>query len=525
MKEYKAIKKSELREGELQTVTVDDQKILIIKIDDNVHAYNAVCPHYGANLGEGACDGKRLVCPWHHATFELTSGQLLEPPAMDGLAAYEVREDGDDIIILVPDEMPVGEKPQMARSDPGKDSRKFVILGAGAAGQMAAQTLREDGFEGQILMLTKDNKLPYDRPNLSKQYLQGEAKDEWMPLRPAEFYDQADIEVRTGVRVTAVDTERKSVRLENGDEVDYDGLLLALGGRPRTLSVDGADLDGIHTLRSFEDADTIIAGLESAQKVLVVGAGFIGMETAFSAKQRGPEVTVVAPENEPLAGAFGDEIGSLFKKRHEEAGIQFRLGRNITRLEGNDTVRNAILDDNSHVDADLVLVGIGVEPASDVIKGIMFERDGSVRVDRYLEAYGGVHVAGDIAYFPDWRTGRHTRIEHWRTAQQQGRVAAHNMLGRKAPYESVPFFWTTQAGLHFRYVGHAPDWDEIIVDGDVSAADFVAYFVKDGKVLAVAGNNRDKELAAAELLMSQDNLPAPDELRSGRVRLDEQTVH
>jgi NADPH-dependent 2,4-dienoyl-CoA reductase/sulfur reductase-like enzyme/nitrite reductase/ring-hydroxylating ferredoxin subunit len=521
MKEITAAKASELNDGDIKTVSADGHKILLSKIGGKVYANTGVCPHYGADLGDGICDGNRVVCPWHHAAFDITTGRRLEPPALDGLVSLEVRERGDDIVVLLPDDVPSAKQLQMAKCQPDKDARVFMILGAGAAGSSAAQTLRENGYRGRILMITQEDRLPYDRPNLSKDYLQGEAEEEWMPLRPAEFYENHDIELRQDSRVVAVDVDDKRVQLEDGDQLSYDQLLLAVGGRPRRLRVQGADIDGVYTLRSYENADEIIKAVESARKALVVGAGFIGMEAAFSLKKRGLDVTVVAPEEEPLAAVFGTRVGALFRKRHEDAGVRFRLGRTVKRFQGKERVEKAILDNGDGIETDLTLIGVDVDPATDLIKGIMFERDGSVRVDEYLQAYDGIHAAGDIACFPDKRTGRHTRIEHWRTAQQQGQVAARNMLGGKVPYDKIPFFWTSQAGLHLRYVGHAEEWDEIITEGDVMAADFVAYYVRDGKVLAAAGNNRDKELAAAEVLMREDRLPLPDELRSSKVRLNE----
>ncbi|MBD3257145.1 NAD(FAD)-dependent dehydrogenase, partial [candidate division GN15 bacterium] len=295
--------------------------------------------------------------------------------------------------------------------------------------------------------------------------------------------------------------------------LSYDRLLLAMGGVPRELDLPGSALENVFTLRSFADSDAIIDAAKKGRKAVVIGGGFIGMETAFSLRERDMDVTLVAEEQVPLESIFGQEIGRMFQRRHENHGIEMELGRTVREFAGDGSVQKVVLDNGEVVDADLVIVGVGVEPASDRIQGISFGSDGSVVVDNRLRSEDNIFAAGDVACFPDWRTGERTRIEHWRTAEQQGRVAAQNMLGKDIEYRSIPFFWTTQVGLHFRYVGHAPEWDEIITMGDVSAADFISFYVKDGRVIAAAGNGRDKQMIAIEELMRIDRMPSSDEIR------------
>jgi NADPH-dependent 2,4-dienoyl-CoA reductase/sulfur reductase-like enzyme/nitrite reductase/ring-hydroxylating ferredoxin subunit len=517
MKEKVVAKEDELSDGQMKAVEVDGDKILLSRVKGKYYATTAECPHYGAPLENGVLNGSRLVCPWHHASFDVQTGELQEPPARDHLFHFETRVEGGNVIVKIPEDHPSSRVPDMTKHDPDKDERRYVILGAGAAGNAAAQTLRESGFEGRVIMITEDDRMPYDRPNLSKEYLQGKAEDEWMPLRSKDFYEQYDIEVMLDQEVRGVDSEAKRIALESGQNLGYDRLLLATGGRPRSLDVPGSDLKNVFTLRSMDDSDAIIKATAKASKVAVIGASFIGMETAFSLSERGLDVTVIAPESVPLERVFGKEVGTMFRRLHEKNGVTFQLDRKVVRFEGKESVESLLLDDGEDVHADLVVIGIGVDPATDVLQGVKVQSDGSIVVDKYLQADEDVYAAGDIAAFPDWRTGERIRIEHWRTAEQQGRIAGKNMAGDRVAYESVPFFWTAQAGLHFRYVGHAREWDEVIIKGDIAEGDFLAFYVKDDRVLAVAGNNRDRELAAIEELIRTGRMPGPNDIRSGEI--------
>ena len=512
---------NELKDGEMKRVSIDGTDVLLSRINGNFYAVGASCTHYGAPLDLGILNGERIVCPWHHACFNAKTGDLLEPPARDALPQYGIRIDGDDVIVKLPEKVEDKRIPKMVKYDPQSDGRIFIIIGAGAAGNAAAQALREEGFKGHIIMITYENRVPYDRPNLSKEYLQGKAEDEWMPLRSEEFYNEYGIESMLRKEVTHVDTSSKTVSFDSGETLKYDKLLIATGGKPRTLNVPGAELKNILTLRSYDDSDEIIKASENASRVAVVGASFIGMETAFSLTERKLQVTVIAPESVPFERVFGKEIGKLFQKQQEDNGATFKLGVAVTKFEGDGKVEAVVLENGERVEADLVVVGIGVKPATDFLKGIDLESDGSIKVNQYFCAAQDVYAAGDIARFPDWRTGEYIRIEHWRTAEQQGRIAAHNMVGKETPYNSVPFFWTAQAGLNFRYVGHVKDWDNLIIEGDVSSKEFIAFYVKNNQILAAAGNKRDKEMAAVEELMRLKKMPAPEALKDTSVDLME----
>jgi NADPH-dependent 2,4-dienoyl-CoA reductase/sulfur reductase-like enzyme/nitrite reductase/ring-hydroxylating ferredoxin subunit len=502
----------DLRNGEMKEVAADGTKILLARVGDNFHAVSANCPHYGAPLAEGALCGTRIVCPWHHAVFNVISGDLEDPPALDSLVSYHVRVEGERILVSLPEEIQDRRTPAMVKCDSAADPRQFVIIGAGAAGYAAAQALREEGFRGSVVMITREDRAPYDRPNLSKDYLHGHADPEWMPLRGEDFFKEHDIDLVLKKEVTRVDARTKTIAFESGETMEYDALLVATGGAPVRLNIPGADLKNICILRSFADADSIIETASRSSRAVVVGASFIGMEAAYSLRERGLEVTVIAPSLEPFETTLGAEIGALFRRVHESHGIRFKLGSIVYRFEGNHNVEAVALDNGECIETDMVVVGVGVRPVTQFLDGVELDQAGGVVVDSRLRAADGLFAAGDIASFPDPRTGERVRIEHWRTAQQQGRTAARNMLGHDVSFDAVPFFWTRQFDLGLLYIGHASSWDEIIYRGNVASQDFLAFFVKDNRVLAVAGMNRDREMALMEELMRLERMPTREQL-------------
>jgi NADPH-dependent 2,4-dienoyl-CoA reductase/sulfur reductase-like enzyme/nitrite reductase/ring-hydroxylating ferredoxin subunit len=516
-KELTIAKTDELKDGEMRQVSAGGADILLARVGGKYHAVGAYCTHYGAPLAEGALCGERVVCPWHHACFNVTTGDMEEPPALDSLPRYGVRVEGERVIVSLPDEITDRRTPAMTRRDSSADARLFVILGGGAAGYAAAQTLREDGFRGRVLMVTREDRPPYDRPNLSKDYLQGHAEPGWIPLRADEFFEGHDIEVLREKVVVRVDAATKTITFEGGDTLAYDSLLVATGGTPRRLEVPGSWMKNIFVLRSFADADAIIEAARGASRAVVIGASFIGMETAASLRERKLPVTVVAPGKVPFEKTLGAEIGGLFRRVHEARGVEFKLGPGVARFEGDDAVGAVVLDSGERVEADLVVIGVGVRPATDFLEGVELHEDGGVFVDRHMRAAGGVYAAGDIAYFPSSSAGERQRIEHWRTAQQQGRVAAHNMAGMSVEFDGVPFFWTRQFDAGLLHVGHAEGWDEIVYDGDPQSQNFLAFFVSGERVLAAAGMNRDRDMAALEELMRAGRMPTPALLRNGPV--------
>lgn len=501
--DLRACRVGELGDGQMRQVGEEGRAVLLVNVGGEHHALTAHCPHYGAPLAEGVLDGRRIICPWHNACYDAHSGDLLEPPALDSLASFPVRIEGGEVIVELPGEMPDRRPPKT----PGAkaDERLVVIVGGGAAACMAAQTLRERGEAGRILMITPEDRTPYDRPNLSKDYLHGHADPAWMPLRGDDFYAAQRIEIERGRRVTRLDAAARRITLDDGSTRDYSDVIVATGCAPRELDVPGADLPQVFTLRSFGDADAIIASSDGAKRAVVVGASFIAMEAACSLRLRGLEVTVVAPDEAPFAKTLGPGIGGMFREEHEKHGVTFRLGASVALIEGStkdaSRVAAVVLEGGERIEADLVVVGIGVTPITDFIDGVERDEHGGVVVDATMRAVEGLYAAGDIAAFPDPRTGERIRIEHWRTALQLGRIAGSNVAGTHATYDAVPFFWTQQFDVTLRYVGHAREWDEIVTDGDVSSRDFIARYMRDGRMVAAAGVLRDRDVIAAALAM------------------------
>ncbi|WGV24121.1 FAD-dependent oxidoreductase [Halotia branconii] len=509
---------NDLKDGDMRQVRVGEKEVLLNKLDGKFYAIGAHCSHYGAPLAKGVLSGHHVVCPWHNACFDVTNGDQNQPPGLDALACYEVRVEGENVIVSVPENTTGLRSPDMAQFDPNIDGRTFVILGAGTAGTHAAETLRTAGYQGRIVMITKEDKLPYDRTKLSKAYLAGKASPEEMPLRSPEFYDEHHIEVLLNQQVKQVDTTAKKLTFSNGDSLSYDALLVATGGKPRQLDVPGADLRNIFTLRSFEDANHILTAAESKGRAVVIGSSFIGMETAAALTQQGFDVTIVSPDDVPLKKIFGEQIGKRFQQVHEENGVNFKFNSKAVKFEGNGQVETVILDNGDRLAANIVIIGIGVQPATDFLQDVnLHPKDHSVVVDEYLRAADGLYIAGDIARYLDWRTGESIRVEHWRVAAQQGRIAAHNMAGKSVKFRGLPFFWTMQFKFPLRYVGHAESWDEIIIDGDLQKQEFIAFYVAKNQVLAVATSHRDQETAAISELMRLNQMPSIDELRNGKV--------
>ena len=479
-KEKVIAKADELQDGQMKEVKVEDRSILLVRVKGEYRAYLPECPHHGAPLSEGVlCDG-RLRCPWHQTVFDAATGNLLDPPSLDRLAHYEVRVEGDDVIVSIPEHPAESRPPAMVGLDTNADDRTFAIIGAGAAGMAAAETLRHEGYRGRIVMLTREKAFAYDRTQLSKRYL---AKpDASAPfIRDAAFYTNHGIELLPEHEVTEVDVSTKTITCADDTAMNYDRLLVVSGGAPRKLDVEGADLGNVFTLRSLADSNCLREAAAAAERAVVVGASFIGMEVAASLESRDVPVTVVAPEATPFERTLGQRIGRMYREVHEDKGGRFRLGTSVERFEGEDgKVARVVCKDGETLEADLVVVGIGVRPVTGFLKGVQINDDGSLNVDERFGVRDSVFAAGDVARFPDWRAGRPIRIEHWRLAQQHGMAAARAMLDKDPEFRDVPFFWTNQHWVIVQYVGYAREWDEIVVDGDISKQQFVAYYVKGG---------------------------------------------
>jgi NADPH-dependent 2,4-dienoyl-CoA reductase/sulfur reductase-like enzyme len=387
-------------------------------------------------------------------------------------------------------------------ADPARGARvgaahpsSVVIIGAGAAGSAAAEMLRRAGYQGRVTMVDGDDAAPYDRPNLSKDYLAGKAPEEWIPLRPVGFYREHGIEL-VHSQVTTLDIRGRTVSLADGSSRRYEALLLATGAEPRTLDIPGHDLPHVHVLRSLADSRAIIARAAHAHRAVVIGASVIGLEVAASLRARGLDVHIVAPDERPLIKVLGDELGAMIQEIHEAHGVVFHLGQSAVRID-QDVV---VLKNGERLAADLVVVGVGVVPRLDLAKAAGLAIDRGVSVNEYLEtSVPGVYAAGDIARWPDPRTREHIRVEHWVVAQRQGQTAARNILGARQRFDTVPFFWSMHYDLSIGYTGHAEEWDRLDVDGSVADHACSVAFRKGGKTLAVASVGRDLENLKAEV--------------------------
>ena len=520
MKAEKVVAKvSDLQDGEMKEVKVGELGVLLVRSDGKFYAVGSKCTHFGGPLEEGTLHGHRVRCPWHQACFDVVTGNMEEPPALDSLSRFEVRVEADDVIVTVPENAQGRRVPDMVKHNPDADDRTFVIIGTGAAGNAAAEALRQDGFEGRVVMVTREERLPYDRTGLSKGFLKSDDTEPQM-LRTGGFYDEYGIEVLTKHEVVSVDTAGKKVAFQGGASLEYDKLLLAPGSVPRRLDVPGASLENISTLRNPDNANFIKSSIRDGSRIVILGASFIGMETAASLAERDISITIAAPSSVPFENTLGKEIGQMYKELHEENGISFRLGAKVARFAGNGKVEEVILDDGEGLPADFVLMGVGVQPATGFLKGMNLNPDGSLSVDENFQVAEDIYAAGDIASFIDWRTGERVRIEHWRLAEQHGRIAAHNMAGRESEYRSIPFFWTNQLGVNLGYMGYVKEWDEIIFKGNLSERDFAAYYVRDNRILAATGAGSTVQKTAIAELMRTDQMPTPDELRRGSVDME-----
>jgi NADPH-dependent 2,4-dienoyl-CoA reductase/sulfur reductase-like enzyme/nitrite reductase/ring-hydroxylating ferredoxin subunit len=419
--------------------------VLVVRRGDDVFAIGSTCTHYGGPLVDGLVVGDTVRCPWHHACFGLKSGDVLRPPALAPVASWRVERDGERIIVREKNEP---EAPKEASGGPAS----VVIIGGGAAGNVAAEALRREGCKGSITIVSADTSTPYDRPNLSKDYLAGNAPEEWIPLHPAEFYAENKIDLKLGARVTAIDKNAKRVNFEGGETLAYDALLLATGSDPIRLPIAGGELPHVYYLRTLRDSRAIIERAATAKHAVVMGASFIGLEVAASLRARGVAVSVVAPGEVPLERVMGKEIGQFIRALHEEHGVVFHLQQTAESIDE----RGVTLKNGVRLEADLVVIGAGVRPSIALAEEAGIAVDHGVVVDEFLAtSVPGIWAVGDIASWPDPHSGERLRVEHWVVAQRQGQTAARNILGAGERFDAVPFFWSAHYDVTIAYVGRA----------------------------------------------------------------------
>jgi apoptosis-inducing factor 3 len=511
---------STIPDGTMLLGHVQGEPVLLARRGDEVFAIGAICTHYGAPLEQGLLDGDTVRCQWHHACFSLRTGESLRAPALNPVSHWRVehwhREEVRDVARqFTPLETPAGSVYVQEKSGgtvyvreklafvtrPSQPltagiPKTVVIVGGGASGNAAAEMLRREGYSGRITMLSADESVPCDRPNLSKGYLSGAASDESNPLRSPEFYKDHEIVLHLGARVTTIDTAARQVRLADGSRHPYEALLLATGAEPVRLDIPGATLPHVHYLRTLADGRSLVASALVAKRAVVIGASFIGLEVASSLRARNIEVHVVGTETVLMEKVLGPEVGNFLRKLHEDHGVTFHLGTTATTIDK----QSVTLKSGERLEADLVVVGIGVRPSLSLAEQAGLAIDRGVVVDEYLESsIPGIFAVGDIARWPDRLTGERIRVEHWVVAERQGQTAAHNILGRRERFDYVPFFWTEQYDFGLGYVGHAEHWDKTEIAGSLEARDCAITYRRGGRKLAVAVIHRDLEGLRAEV--------------------------
>jgi NADPH-dependent 2,4-dienoyl-CoA reductase/sulfur reductase-like enzyme/nitrite reductase/ring-hydroxylating ferredoxin subunit len=473
---------------------VGEEEVLLVRRGPDIFAVGAHCTHYHGPLGEGLLVDGTVRCPWHHARFDLRTGEAIAAPAFDALSCWQVEQRDGKIFVQTKKQASKQPRIKPAATAP----EKIVIVGGGAAAFAAAEMLRRQGYQGSIAMPSDDDAPPVDRPNLSKDYLAGTAAPDWVPLRPESFYADNGIDLRLKTTVEQIDVARQAVTLAGGERLSYDCLLLATGAEPVKLSIPDADAPHIHTLRSFADSKAIIARAQHSRRAVIIGASFIGLEVAASLRTRNLEVHVVAPESRPMERILGPRLGDLVRSLHEQHGVIFHLGETAAAIDD----ARVRLKSGAVLEADLVVVGIGVRPRTALAEAAGLALDRGVVVNAHLETSApGIFAAGDIARYP--YGGENIRVEHWVVAERQGQTAALNMLGERRKFSDAPFFWSMHYDVPILYVGHAETWDELSVEGDVADKDCTVRYKREGRVLAVATVNRDIDNLKAEVAMER----------------------
>jgi len=487
----------DLADGGITVGQAGGEDVVLVRRGEAFFAVGANCTHYHGALSQGLVVGDTLRCPLHHACISLHSGETMRAPAFDSIPRWRVERIDDKIFVR--EKLPEpGRKQLRSTTDGRKPPASVVIIGGGAAALGAAEMLRREGYDGRLTMISADDWPPYDRPNLSKDFLVGAAPDDWMRLRLPEYYREQNIDLVLNSRVSALDIPAKRVHLENGETYGFEALLIATGAEPVRLKIDGATDSQIHYLRTFADARAIVSQAASAKRAAVVGASFIGLEVAASLRTLGIAVDVIAPEKQPLERVMGPEIGGMIRGLHEAHGVRFHLGETVKRIDAN----TLTLTSGATLEADLVVLGVGVSPSLSLAEQAGLATDRGIVVNEYLEtSAAGVFAAGDVARWPDPHSGERIRVEHWVVAERQGQMAAKNILGYRERFDAVPFFWSQHYDLAINYVGHAERWDSTEIDGDLNARDCAVSYKRGGRTLAVATISRDQKSLEAEAAM------------------------
>jgi NAD(P)H-nitrite reductase large subunit/nitrite reductase/ring-hydroxylating ferredoxin subunit len=499
---YKIAKITDIKNNSMRPVMAGDKELLLVQLSDGkYYAVDGNCPHEGAPLYTGMLIDEKIVCPWHHACFNCKNGAVTEPPAMSNLKSYRIIVEDENIYVEL-------EEKEMEHKDAsdrilGKES--FLIIGGGAAGSAAAITLRQEGFNGKLLILSNENHPPYDRTELTKNFMKGNLDIEDIYLKKEEFYIENNIDIMKNISVSSLDTLTKSITLSNGQNMVYDKLLIASGSKPIMPYIPGNELKNIFTVRDLAEVRELVQRTKESKKCVIIGSSFIAMEAASSLSDYDIDITIVTKDKLPFERILGDELGKFLLDEFKDKGIKFNLSTEPVEFIGNEYVKKIKLSNDEIINTDFVLIGIGVKPSTDFINGKTLD-DGSLEVDEYLKFTKDVYAAGDLANYPSSFSDNRVRVEHWRTAQQHGKVAAKNMLNKNEKFTSVPFFQTSQLGQNIQYVGTGEEWEEIFIDGEIKENNFIVYYLKNDQVNAVVGAGKDEEMIMVEELFKLNKI-------------------
>lgn len=496
---------SELHDGQMMEVEVGHHNVLLARSEGMYRAMGNQCTHYGAPLSRGVLSGHRVRCPWHGACFNIHTGDLEEYPGMDSLPCHKVRVENNKVYVSV--NKKAGSQNKRIKSMGYRVAEVIhtvLLLGGGAASLVCAETLRQENYGGRIIMVTRDEILPYDKTRLSKVM---SVQSDSILLRRMEFFHQYDIEVWLRKEALSLDTEKKTVTFDDGSVQSYDQLLISTGCRAKSLDCAGKDLENVKLLETPEDARQIHASCLGVH-IVVVGTSFIGMEVASYMIDKAARITVVGSSELPYQRTLGPEIGKVSLKMLSERNVMFYMSDSVTEIRGeNGKVKEVVLKSGAVIPADVVIVGIGVLNNSEFLQGstIAMDKKGSVIVDKYMQTnIPGVFCAGDLATFPlAMAKDKRVTIGHWQMAQAQGRVAALNMLSKHTELNSVPYYWTVLLGKTIRYAGYGEGYTELVVKGKLEDLKFLALYIKDDQVVAAASLNFDPAVSAvAERLVA-----------------------
>jgi apoptosis-inducing factor 3 len=469
-----------LEDGKATLGHAAGESVVVVRHGKELHAIGATCTHYSGPLGEGLVVGETIRCPWHHACFDLKTGEAIGGPALNDIPCYE--------IVRAQDLVRVGKKKDAPKRSLASALESVVVVGAGAAGEAAVEMLRREGYVGKITFIGDEPPGPADRPNLSKDFLAGTAPEEWIALRDASFYSEKQVDFVLGDPAMSIDRAAKTITLKSGKTISYDALLLTTGAAPIRLSIPGADAAHVHTLRTLADSKAIAKLAEKGKRAVIIGGSFIGLEVAASLRARGVEVDVVTPEKIPLAKVLGEEVGAFVKKLHEDHGVRFHFGEKPKSISA-DAV---LLESGASIAADFVVMGVGVRPRVELAEKASLKVENGIVVDaQFRTSDASIFAAGDVARFPSAHGGALVRIEHWVLAEREGQHAARAILGKTSPFRDAPFFWSQHYDASFSYVGHADKFDRVQIQGSLDKRDAALFFWSGENILAVATLGRD----------------------------------